>query len=167
MADPAELSPRLLFERALLEHDVRIRRFLRKLAAGRTDIEDLVQEVYARALRSWNSYDPEAPLASWLMKIAFHSFIDERKRVQRQPSVDRAASSDVAVEAPEHPLEAREEVKKLLCDLSQVEKEVVLRFHARGESIREIATAMDMPMGTIKSLLHRTRRKLAARHAQA
>jgi RNA polymerase sigma-70 factor (ECF subfamily) len=61
----------------------------------------------------------------------------------------------------------REQVERMLVPLSPVEREVLLRFHQREESVAEIARALALPEGTVKSHLSRARHKLARRREDA
>jgi RNA polymerase sigma-70 factor (ECF subfamily) len=140
----------------------RLRGFLRRLAGG--DAEDLLQETLERALRYASSFDEsDGSLRSWLLKTAFRVFLDHRKRSARWPEAlgDRAASMAAGRDADR--IEDRDEVERLLAGLSRVERETILRFHRDGLSIPEIAGEAGMPIGTVKSHLHRARRKLARR----
>ena len=135
----------------------KLRALLLKLAPA-SEVDDLVQDVIARALRYRESFDNERPLGPWLAKTALHAYLDQRAKQQREGPVesprDRAAEPDWSVEQ-------REVVAHLLSKLEPIEREVLVRFHQHGESVREIAAAIGLPPGTIKSHLHRARKRLA------
>ena len=158
-------SPQRIHERT-----PRIRAFLARLRTGSVltcsaDVEDMVQDVMERAVRYWDSFDPQAgTLNTWLMKIAFRTFLDHRASAERRP---RAMGEEVATLADPKVdgADSRDEVSYLLSQLSAIEQDIMLRFHSRRESIEEISAAFNMPAGTIKSHLHRARRKLT-RHRQ-
>lgn len=145
----------------LLEELPGLRALARTLAKRREDAEDLLQDSVERALRYLRSYDPAKPLGHWLRGIVYRAWIDQRERMRREPAprdvevVHRGRGCAAA--------EAREELEYLLAGLSPGEREALLRFHRDGESIEEIAGALRAPAGTIKSILHRARRKLARR----
>ena len=133
--------------------------------AGRTrrlpgiDAEDVAQEVVARALRYRESYDESRALWPWLRRIAEHVLHSQRAQRARQPLAleeDPSALRD-GTEIPA----AREELAQRLAVLRPIERDVLLRFHQRNESVREIAAAMGLPEGTVKSHLSRARRRLA------
>jgi RNA polymerase sigma-70 factor (ECF subfamily) len=148
----------------LIDELPRIREFVKKLArySGLAhDVDDIVQEVAARALRYRRSFDAERDLAPWLRKTALRVVLDRRERAGREAT--DASETDLADSAHhfEATLDDRDEVARLLERLSHVERDVLTRFHQRGESVREIARSLKLPEGTIKSHLHRARRKLA------
>jgi len=86
-------------------------------------------------------------------------FLDRRERARREPGSD---SGSEAADRADHvqALADRDAVARLLGTLSKIEREVLTRFHMRGESVREIAEALSLPEGTIKSHLNRARNKL-------
>ncbi len=142
-----------------------LREFVRKLATrGGTssDVDDIVQEVAARALRYRDSIDLERELAPWLRKAALRVFLDRRERLRRDAASERAPE---LVEESDSTLDDRDEVARLLAKLSEVEREVLSRFHQNGESVREIAKVLALAEGTVKSHLHRARKKLAGGEA--
>ena len=144
----------------ILDTRPRIRSFLRRLSGVCHDVDDLLQDVMERAIRYQHAFDPAAgSLESWLLKTAFRAFLDHRDRAARQPR--RLTVDPSLMCAPEVDVAAlRDEVGFVLRQLSPVEQDIVLRFHHRRETIVEIARALRMPEGTVKSHLHRARRKL-------
>jgi RNA polymerase sigma-70 factor (ECF subfamily) len=140
-----------------------VRAFLRRLAGaggGRGDVEDLVQEVVARALRYREAFDPARALGPWLRGTALRTFLDHRAERLRAPLAIEGEELGALARSLER-VEQRDSVERALVLLSGLERDVLLRFHARGDSIREIARALAMPEGTVKSHLHRARKKLA------
>lgn len=139
-----------------------LRRFARRLVGRADEAEDLVQEVLHRALRYRHAFDPRGSLPGWLRRTALRALVDERARRGREPASGAALDElpDAAAERAARRGELGEELERLLARLAPVERDVLLRFHRRGESIDEIAAALDMPAGTVKSHLHRARRRL-------
>ncbi len=147
------------FTADLLALAPRLRAFLRRLSV--VDVDDLAQETWARAWRSRASYRREhGDLAAWLMRIAFRTYLDHRARRRPEPLAD----ADVIGGLPADVVTAlRDEVDAALRCLSPIERDVVLRFHRDRTPVAEIAVALRMPEGTIKSHLHRARQRLARR----
>lgn len=141
----------------------RLRGFLRRLG-GRPvpDVDDLVQESLARALRYRESFDGRRALWPWLRRTAFRVFLDQRERDQRPSGPEAAPVEELPVRDVDRAAQ-REEVRRLLAPLSTVEREVVVRFHRDGQSVAAVGRELGLPEGTVKSHLHRARRKLAAR----
>lgn len=140
------------------------RRWPRQALPG-LDPQDLVQETMERALRYAASLDPARPLQPWLRRVMLRVFLDRRAQRARQPEplgLEPAGGERTAHEA----LAAREDVQRLLAQLEPLERELLQAFHGAGCSLAELAARHELPLGTVKSLLHRARRKLAARRGR-
>src|SRR6059058_4697666 len=81
----AEARDRVRFEEEALALSDQVYRVARRLVPSREEAEDLVQETYARAFRSWRSFTPGTNLRAWLLRILTNLNIDRGRRVQRQP----------------------------------------------------------------------------------
>lgn len=136
-------------------------RFLRRLVGRAQEAEELAQEVVARALRSRERFDSSRPPGPYLRRAGLRAFLDRRDAMQRDPLAGAESADEHVAPAAGDALERRDELVHWLAKLSPVEREALVRFHARGESIAEIARALDAPEGTVKSHLHRARRRLA------
>lgn len=140
-----------------------LRAFLRRLGGrirSSSDIEDLVQEVLTRALRSRHTFDESRELGPWLRRTALRVYIDQRASLHRAPGSLNGVDVEPAARTSDE-LAQRDSVEHLLARLEPIERDVLLRFHRDGGSIREISDALAMPEGTVKSHLSRARRKLA------
>ncbi|HTF90961.1 MAG TPA: sigma-70 family RNA polymerase sigma factor [Planctomycetota bacterium] len=142
-----------------------LRSFVERLVRGMrppVEAEDIVQETLARALRYRESFDPGQPAGPWLCKLALRLVIDsrasQRRDAEHRVEFARAFGHDVASDAAAEC--SAETLARWTARLSAVEREVLLRFHQGGESLREISMAMGLPEGTLKSHLHRGRKKL-------
>ena len=136
----------------------RVLRFLRRLCAA--DAEDVLQETLAKVWRYRASWDPEQNGEGWLLRAAFRCFVDWRRRRDRAPT----ASDRVVRTTMEHPactIETREELERALARLLPLEKALLLGFHAEGHSLAELAREHALPINTVKSHLHRARKKLS------
>jgi RNA polymerase sigma-70 factor (ECF subfamily) len=146
------------FVHRLAAETPRLRSHAARLIA-RADVDDLVQETLARAWRYRTAFDADKELGPWLRATATRVAQDLRARRGRDPVIgdlteEPAARAPAAIEEHEH-------VDLLLARLESIERDVLVRFHRLGQSIAEIATALALPTGTVKSHLHRARRKLA------
>ena len=158
MAPKNQVDPGKDLERRISSEIPHVGAFIRRLAPR--EAEDLLQDVLERALRYRSAFDPNGSLRGWLLKTAFNVVLDFRREGARAPTLLGDEVRDV--EAPESKAsENRDQVDRLLARLSRIEREIVLRFHCRDESIVKIARDLRMPEGTVKSHLHRARRKLA------
>jgi RNA polymerase sigma-70 factor (ECF subfamily) len=120
----------------------------------------VLQETLTRALSRRGSYDRARPVLPWLKRIALRTFLDLRARPRPRPVLLEEALEPRAPEGSDT-LDQRELVERLLRRLGAREREVLERFHRESQSVREIAEALGVAEGTVKSLLHRARRRLA------
>lgn len=160
---PARAEPR--FESELEAELPALRRYVAALV-GRAgpDADDVVQEVLARAWRSRASFEEQRTLRPWLRATALRAWIDLLRSRERRADVEaRGGREATDATAPGQGAEARETLERALECLDALERDVLVRFHERGESVREIAAALALAEGTVKSHLHRARRKLAER----
>ncbi|MCC7170205.1 MAG: sigma-70 family RNA polymerase sigma factor [Planctomycetes bacterium] len=133
-----------------------LRAFVRR-AAGR-DTDDVVQEVLLRAWTYRASCRPDVDLEPWLMKIGVRVVLARRGSAQHR-SLD-AGTHDVGV-LDQEPVDAAE-LARTLAALPSRERDVLLRAHRDGEPLRAIAAAYGVPVNTVKSWLHRARRRVLA-----
>src|SRR5438128_10086984 len=81
----SEARNRVRFEEEALQLSDQVYRVARRLVSSREEAEDLVQETYARAFRSWRSFTPGTNLRAWLLRILTNLNIDRGRRKQRAP----------------------------------------------------------------------------------
>lgn len=142
--------------------------------------EDLAQEVFVKAYRSLRTYDASRKLSSWLFKIAHNTTIDHLRRhapdtvsLEAPPDEEgrgglAAVLSDESVEDPAAAAERRDMARSLERAISRLRpeyREAVVLFYIEGASYQEICDATGLPLGTVKTNLHRARKELAAEMA--
>lgn len=152
-------------------HD-ELRRFALRLCRDREDARDLVQETLLRALVAWPRLRPDSHVRAWLFRILTNAFINSyRKRRHWKAIVDeRPSDALTALYGREHdhvgdPRDALEhelcdEVKTALDRLAPEYRDVVERADLRGEKYKEIADALEAPIGTVMNRIYRARRVL-------
>ena len=139
--------------------------------------EDLAQEAFVKAYRSLRSYDPSRKLSSWLFKIAHNTTIDHLRRnvpdtvpLEAPPDHEEgrgglaAVLADGSVEDPAAAAERRDMARSLeraVARLRPEYRESVVLFYIEGASYQEICEATGLPLGTVKTNLHRARKELA------
>lgn len=128
--------------------------------------EDATQETFLRAWRGAVDFDPQRPLAPWLLTIARRTAIDVLRRESRPTQGGHDGEQDVVVRMPglEHAWEAWE-IRLALDALPEDERDVIRMSHFEEMTHREIAATLDVPVGTVKSRSHRAHRRLAGRLA--
>ena len=159
----AEADRDAAFGQVLVELQPRLRAFLGTLVGrdGPLPTDDLAQETLARAWRSRARFDAaRGEVAAWLLRIAFRVFLDAQERRGPTTALDAAPIPPILEPGPAQRATARDQARALLSHLSTREREVLLRFHRDGQSVRAIAAALGAPIGTVKSDLHRARHRL-------
>src|SRR5215813_8154393 len=89
-----EARDRVHFEEQALELSDQVYRVARRLVSSREEAEDLVQDTYARAFRSWQQFQPGTNLRAWLLRILTNLNIDRGRRVQRTPELTPLEEGD-------------------------------------------------------------------------
>jgi RNA polymerase sigma-70 factor, ECF subfamily len=166
------------FEKLALEHLDAVYRMSFHLTRNPDEAQDLVQEVYVRAMRpkTIERFEESAGtggMRSWLFAICHNQFYTKLKKDARRPtSVEEFYTASETERAPEDapPAYDRRELdwdhvdgrlKAAIDELKDEYREVLLMWGVDGLKYREIATIMDVPIGTIMSRLHRARKLLA------
>jgi RNA polymerase sigma-70 factor (ECF subfamily) len=171
---------RVRFEEEALALADQVYRVARRLVGSREEAEDLVQETYARAFRSWRSYTPGTNLRAWLLRILTNLNIDRGRRSQRAPDTQPLEEGDyylankVAEAQGEQALDQERVVERLsqdsivdaLSSLSHDFRDVVVLVDIGDFSYADAAQILDVPIGTVMSRLHRGRRQLKSKLAE-
>jgi RNA polymerase sigma-70 factor, ECF subfamily len=148
-----------------------------RMVRDRETAEDLAQDTFIKVLNNIDRYRPEFKLSSWLFKIANNVTIDHlRKRQLATVSLDGSPHAQTAAEAQatsldvesrgESALEAIESrelgsaIERAIGKLRPEYRSCILLRHVEGRSYEEIAATLDLPLGTVKTYIHRARHEL-------
>jgi len=148
-----------------------------RMVRDRETAEDLSQETFIKVLNHIDRYRPEFKFSSWLFKIANNLTIDHlRKRQLKTISIDGSphAATAAEVEASSFDVEARGEsaleemesrelggaIEKAIAKLRPEYRACILLRHVEERSYEEIAATLDLPLGTVKTYIHRARHEL-------
>ncbi len=160
---------RAQFEREALVHLDALYSFALKLSRARDDAEDLVSDTFLRALERWEQYHLGTNIRAWLFTILYHVFVSRKRRadareVQQPEDTEGWAMFEAVGEADP---EARfydsfldDEVTRAIRALPEEYRSAVVLSDLQGLRYAEIATALGVPEGTVKSRLFRGRRLL-------
>ena len=164
---------RVRFEEDALALSDQVYRVARHLVGSREEAEDLMQETYARAFRSWRSFQPGTNLRAWLLRILTNLNIDRGRRQQRTPDLQPLEEGDYflynKLEAAGEGGNDEERVVERLSQndvvtaLSEVPhdfRDVVVLVDIGDFTYADAASILDIPVGTVMSRLHRGRRIL-------
>ena len=175
-----EARDRVRFEEDALALSDQVYRVARHLVGSREEAEDLMQETYARAFRSWRSFTPGTNLRAWLLRILTNLNIDRGRRLQRQPDQQPLEEGDYFLynkleETPDGPTDEERVVQRLsqgdvVSALSEVPhdfRDVVVLVDIGDFTYADAAQILDIPVGTVMSRLHRGRRILKQAMAES
>lgn len=153
-------------EQCIRAHQDSVYAYLLRLS-GRPDVaEDIAQEAFVRVLLNLDRYDPRYRFSTWLFTIARRLYINACQKLKPVYDTDAASSSwtgarpDLAMDRSEWDTGARDALQRSLMQLSPEQREIIVLFHQHDWSIAQVAEHMGMPEGTVKSHLHRGRRRL-------
>lgn len=188
MVDYAQLSDKDVIRHARDGRETAFRELIRRyerpvfsiiyrMVRDRELSEDLAQDTFIKVLNALDRYNPEYKFSSWIFKIAHNTTIDHiRKkepqtlslhgsphaRTQEQAEATSFTAVDTA-EDPEQYTQSQElgsEIEAAIQELRPVYREAILLWHVEGRPYDEIADIMDLPLGTVKTYIHRGRNEL-------
>jgi RNA polymerase sigma-70 factor (ECF subfamily) len=148
-----------------------------RMVRDRELAEDLSQETFIKVFNHLDRYNPTYKFSSWIFKIASNLAIDAlRKKEIKTVSLDGSRHAETADEAestritveskdesPEERLEAKElgrEIEQAIGELRSEYRTAILLRHVEGRPYEEIAEIMGIPLGTVKTYIHRARGEL-------
>ncbi len=161
------------FDEEIIPHMDALYNFALRLTADPIDAEDLVQESVVKAYRFFSSYEKGTDAKAWMFRILKNSFINNYRKTSKQPSqvdYDEVSSYYESIRAERtetsdlESLMFRElmddDLSTALARLPEDFRTVVLLCDVEGYTYEEIANMLDVPIGTIRSRLHRGRNLL-------
>ena len=137
--------------------------FARWLAQNQNDAEDLVQETYLKALRSFASFQPGTNFRAWIFRILKNTFLGSCSKLEQRMTlaVDSEEDLPATTATPESLLIGCSDidaVRRAIEELPIIFREVILLCDVEEASYREIAEILSIPMGTVMSRLARARK---------
>jgi RNA polymerase sigma factor (sigma-70 family) len=140
------------------QHQSALRGFLRRLTRGDHALaDDLAQETFLEAHRKLAQFQGRGSFAGWLYAIAWSRFLMETRRRKLEP-LDEMDEGETC--SPESGSVAKLDLERAFALLKPAERAALTLCHAAGMSHEEAATALKMPLGTVKSHVARGREKL-------
>ena len=148
-----------------------------RMVRDRELAEDLAQETFVKALNALDSYRPEYKFSSWIFKIANNTAIDHLRRREldtlsldgsphaETPEAMEATALQIGnrLESPLEAVEARElggAIEEAIGKLRPEYRSCILLRHVEGRAYEEIAEILNLPLGTVKTYIHRARNEL-------
>ncbi len=160
------------WEELLALYGERVYNLALHFAGGSEDAEDLTQEVFLRLYQNLRLYRGDVPLAAWALRLSRNLCIDHYRRARRERRA-AAVSEEVLArmptgDDPQAEAQRRQQLRAVYRELEAMPEdlaEVVLLRDLQGWSLEETAAWLEVPVGTVKSRLHRGRNELAGRVA--
>ncbi len=150
-------------------------RFARSLTRDEADAEDVVQETYLRAFRSWQTFQEGTDIRRWLFTIARNVFLRSREKARREvtldddgaEAVDAAQASEVWLRRGLDPILASADlgpaIHEALDAIPETFRSVVVLVDLEDQSYEDAAEVLGVPVGTVRSRLFRGRKLLQER----
>jgi RNA polymerase sigma factor (sigma-70 family) len=161
------------FEKEMLVHASALYNFAYRLTLDEDDANDLVQDTFLKAYRFYDSYQPETNAKAWLYRILKNTFINEFRRKSKAPikvdyqEVESVYNSDDIDEKITNDLRSEsvqdligDEVANALNRLDVDFRTAIILCDLEGFTYEEMAKILDIPIGTVRSRLHRARNLL-------
>ncbi len=169
----SESEKQEIFEREFLPHINSMYNFGYRLTLERDDAKDLVQDTYFKAFRFIESFQKGTNAKAWLFRILKNSFINDYRKKSKEPGkvdyqevesyynsddVHRQITPDLRVEALKDMI--GDEISNALNSLDVDFRTVIILCDLEGFKYEEMAKILDIPIGTVRSRLHRARQLL-------
>jgi len=167
LIERAIAGDRLAAEDIIRVHQMSLYAYMLRIC-GRPEVaEDIVQDAFVRALTNLHRFDFRFRFSTWLFTIAKRLYVNACQKHKPAYDSDAVGIFQGGGNAPESPMidaevsvNAKSAVRAALSSLTEEQREIVVLFHQLDWPISLIAEYMDMPEGTVKSHLHRGRRKM-------
>lgn len=186
--DYRELTDQEVIERARDGREPAFRELIRRyqrpvfsliyrLVRDRERAEDLAQDTFIKVLNALDRYDPSYKFSSWIFKIAHNTALDDLRRkhpetlsIHGSPHASNRDEIEATVLTPVSDDETPEEftsskeigghIEKAIGKLRVEYRTAILLCHVEGRPYEEVAQIMDVPLGTVKTYIHRARNEL-------
>jgi RNA polymerase sigma-70 factor (ECF subfamily) len=138
-------------------------RFCRRMLMSDEDAGDATQETLVKVIRNLDRYDPERSFATWIFGIARNTCIDEHRRRKRRSWDEAGELVDMASPSPLQDasrLQQADLLEQALGELPPMYREILVLYHFEHRKYTEIATILELPLGTVMNRIFRARKKL-------
>jgi RNA polymerase sigma-70 factor, ECF subfamily len=155
------------FESVYNEHKGTVWKLVSRYVFTREDREDLFQEIFINIHKALPRFRGDAALGTWIYRIAVNSAVNQLKKRERHKKVVQALSALRIIETEEPAAGEETSLEKPLAGLNPRQRMIVTLADVEERKLEEIAQLMSLPLGTVKSTLHRAReilKKELSRH---
>ena len=141
-------------------HQSGLRAWLRQLSRSPDDADDLAQDTLLHAFDKLHTFKGSGRFQSWLFRIAYSLFLQSRRKGKRREEVLQEVRQVQAEDFVTSLGETRSELSRLLEPLHEEERQVMVLCYAFGFSHSEISSVCELPLGTVKSMIHRGKARI-------
>lgn len=171
LIERCQQGDRWAFDILMERHQGRAYQYALRLTKHAEEARDVVSEGFIRVFRAIKQFRSSSAFTTWLYRILRNCFLDMRKRkslwivasldashetedgeVQMQVVDNRPGPEEIAIRC-----DYSVRVRKAICQLTEIQRNMVVLYHAQQMSYEEIALQLDLPVGTVKSRLNRAR----------
>ena len=156
-------DPRQAFDMIVARYQNKVFKLAFSILGERTAAEDAAQDALLRVWRNLDKFRGESSLSTWIYTIARNAALTARKALRHAETSLDGVSERVMTTAPEH---ATPDLMRMVEALPDAQRQVVILFYLEGKSYIETADLSGLPMGTVKTYLHRARKELAFAYLQ-
>ncbi len=180
LIERSQKGERDAFDTLMRKHERRAYQYAFRLTGNAEVACDVVADAFIRVYNALPNFKGQSAFTTWLYRILTNCYLDQRKRERARPAVSLEATLTTEegdlerqIEDPgASPLEAAERgererrVEKAVAELPEYQQAMIVMYHGEMLSYEEIAEALDLPIGTVKSRLNRARLSLRDRLAR-
>ena len=150
------------FGELVRRHQSHVRNFLRKLTGDYTLADDLAQDCFIHAWDKLRTFSGRGSFIGWLLRVAYTTFLQSRRKSKRYAEILEEVGHKTETEGTGYVAESEEigDLDRFLAVLTEEERAVMVMSYACGLSHREIGESMNMPVGTVKSVIFRGKEKI-------
>jgi RNA polymerase sigma-70 factor (ECF subfamily) len=162
------------FNALIRKYEVRAYQYAFRLTRNSEEASDIVAEAFVRIYNALHNFKGQSAFSTWMYRILTNCFLDIRKRERSRPSTSLEATLQTDEgemerqyedpgRTPHEELERGEResrVEKAVSVLPEYQRAMIVMYHAEMMSYEDIAAALDLPIGTVKSRLNRARLSL-------
>ncbi len=170
----AQEGDRSAFNALVRKHEARAYKYAYRLTRNSDEAADVVAEAFVRVFNALKNFKGQSSFVTWLYRILTNCFLDTKKRDRSKLSIsleDAYASTEAEIEqhsedksgSPSDHAERNERERRMqraLGFLAEYQRAMIVMYHSEMMSYDEIAAALDLPVGTVKSRLNRARLSL-------
>ena len=174
LIDRSKRGDRSAFDQLVSKHQQRAYQYAYRLTRDPEEASDVVAESFIRMFKALENFKGDSAFTTWMYRIATNCFLDIRKKKRSKPAISLEATvqttdgevsyqfEDTSASPHEEAerTEAMTAVQRAVELLPEYQRAIIIMYHAEMQSYEEIAAALNLPIGTVKSRLNRARLSL-------